>query len=133
MLSHHHSHIVKPDKHNQKKILLAALITASYVFVEVIGRLWVNSIALVADGEHMMTDALALGMAWWGFYLSQKPVTERMSFGFQRFQILTEFVNGFTLLLIVNTHGGHYCRWSLSPHEKIRAYLIGRCASRIRN
>lgn len=100
-VSHHHSHIAKPDGHNQKKILIAALITASYMLVEIIGGLWVNSIALVADGVHMMTDALALGLAWWGFYMSQKPATERMTFGFQRFQILTAFVNGFTLLLIV--------------------------------
>lgn len=100
-VSHHHSHIAKPDSHNQKKILIAALITASYMLVEIIGGLWVNSIALVADGVHMMTDALALGIAWWGFYMSQKPATERMTFGFQRFQILTAFVNGFTLLLIV--------------------------------
>jgi cobalt-zinc-cadmium efflux system protein len=99
--SHHHHHIAKPDKHNQKKILIAALITASYMLVEIIGGMWVNSIALVADGVHMLTDALALGLAWWGFYMSQKPATERMTFGFERFQILTAFVNGFTLLLIV--------------------------------
>ncbi len=100
-VSHHHNHIAKPDRHNQKKVLIAALITASYMFVEIIGGLWVNSIALVADGVHMMTDALALGLAWWGFYMSHRPATERMTFGFQRLQILTAFVNGFTLLLIV--------------------------------
>ncbi len=100
-VSHHHHHIAKPDKHNQNKMLIASLITASYMLVEIIGGLWVNSIALVADGVHMMTDALALGLAWWGFLMSQKPATERMTFGFKRFQILTAFVNGFTLLLIV--------------------------------
>ena len=100
-VAHHHSHIAKPDKKSQKKIMIAALITASYMLVEIIGGLWVNSIALVADGVHMMTDAMALGIAWWGFYMSQKPATEIMTFGFQRFQILTAFVNGFTLLLIV--------------------------------
>jgi len=39
VLSHHHNHIVKPDKHNQNKILIAALITASYMFVEIVGQL----------------------------------------------------------------------------------------------
>ncbi|MBN2865903.1 MAG: cation transporter [Thiotrichales bacterium] len=100
-VSHHHNHIAKPDQKNQKKIIIAALVTASYMLVEIIGGLWVNSIALVADGVHMMTDAMALGIAWWGFYMSQKPATEVMTFGFQRFQILTAFVNGITLLLIV--------------------------------
>lgn len=100
-VSHHHNHISKPDQKNQKKIVIAAVVTASYMLVEIIGGLWVNSIALVADGVHMMTDAMALGIAWWGFYMSQKPATAIMTFGFQRFQILTAFVNGFTLLLIV--------------------------------
>jgi len=100
-VSHHHNHIGKSNSKNQRKVLIAAIITASYMMVEIIGGLWVNSIALVADGVHMMTDAIALGIAWWGYYMSQKPATERMTFGFQRFQILSAFVNGFTLLLIV--------------------------------
>lgn len=100
-VAHHHNHIAKADHHSQRKVMIAAIITASYMLVEIIGGLWVNSIALVADGVHMLTDAMALGIAWWGFHMSQKPATERMTFGFQRFQILTAFVNGFTLLLIV--------------------------------
>jgi len=100
-VSHHHNHIGKSDDKTQKKIIIAAVVTASYMLVEIIGGLWVNSIALVADGVHMMTDAMALGIAWWGFYMSQKPATAIMTFGFQRFQILTAFVNGITLLLIV--------------------------------
>jgi len=100
-VSPHHSHVALPDKKNQKKIMIAALVTASYMLVEIIGGFWVNSIALVADGVHMMTDAVALGIAWWGFYMSQKSTTDKMTFGFQRFQILTAFVNGMSLLLIV--------------------------------
>lgn len=100
-VSHHHNHISKPDAKNQRKILIAAVITASYMLVEIIGGLWVNSIALVADGVHMLTDAMALALAWWGFHMSQKPATDYMTFGYQRAQILTAFVNGISLLLIV--------------------------------
>lgn len=100
-VSHHHSHISVPNKSNQKKVMIAAILTASYMMVEIVGGLWVNSVALVADGVHMMTDAMALAIAWWGFHISQKNANERMTFGYQRFQILTAFVNGFTLLLIV--------------------------------
>ncbi|GKT13061.1 MAG: cobalt-zinc-cadmium efflux system protein [Thiomicrorhabdus sp.] len=100
-VSHHHNHIGKADQKNQKKILIAAMITASYMMVEILGGLWVNSIALVADGVHMMTDAMALALAWWGFHMSQKPATGSMTFGFQRAQILTAFINGASLLLIV--------------------------------
>ncbi len=100
-VSHHHNHVSHANEKNQRKVMIAAIITGSYMLVEIIGGLWVNSIALVADGVHMMTDAMALAVAWWGYKMGQKPATERMTFGFQRFQILTAFVNGFTLLLIV--------------------------------
>lgn len=100
-VSHHHNHVGSANAANQKKVLIAAVITASYMLVEIIGGLWVNSIALVADGVHMLTDAMALALAWWGFHISQKPANERMTFGYQRVQILTAFINGFTLLLIV--------------------------------
>ncbi|MBO1924672.1 cation diffusion facilitator family transporter [Thiomicrorhabdus sp. 6S3-12] len=112
MHSHHHSvgsesfggqhnHIAEHSGRSQKKIMIAAIITASYMLVEIIGGLWVNSIALVADGVHMLTDAMALAIAWWGFHIARRPANECMTFGYQRFQILTAFVNGFTLLLIV--------------------------------
>lgn len=100
-VSPHHNHIGKSNHKNQRKVLIAAVITATYMLVEIIGGLWVNSIALIADGVHMLTDAMALAVAWWGYKMGQKPANERMTFGYQRFQILTAFVNGFTLLLIV--------------------------------
>lgn len=100
-VSPHHNHIAKSHKKNQRKIMIAAIITASYMLVEIIGGLWVNSIALVADGVHMLTDAIALAIAWWGYHISQKPANEKMTFGYQRVQILAAFINGFTLLLIV--------------------------------
>ncbi|WP_319380446.1 cation diffusion facilitator family transporter [Thiomicrorhabdus sp.] len=101
ILSHHHNHLGCSHKHSQRKVMIAAIITATYMLVEIIGGLWVNSIALVADGVHMLTDAMALAVAWWGFQISRRPANSKMTFGFQRFQILTAFVNGFTLLLIV--------------------------------
>ncbi|MBD3726377.1 MAG: cation transporter [Moraxella osloensis] len=94
VVSPHHPHTVTADSGNQKKILIAAFLTASYMSIEIIGGFWVNSIALIADGVHMLTDSLALLIAWWGFYIAQRPATNKMTFGYQRAQILTAFVNG---------------------------------------
>jgi cobalt-zinc-cadmium efflux system protein len=98
--SPHHSHRAQPDARNQRKILVAAALTFSYMTIEIIGGFWVNSVALIADGVHMLTDSIALIIAWWGFHMAQKPATERMTFGYQRTQILTAFINGAVLLLI---------------------------------
>lgn len=116
-VSHHHNHIGKANTANKRKIMIAAIITASYMLVEIIGGLWVNSIALVADGIHMMTDAMALAVAWWGYHLAQKSPNERMTFGYQRFQILTAFVNGFTLLLIVTGIAAMAIHRFIEPQE----------------
>lgn len=98
--SPHHAHTAIPDASNQNKIVFAAILTFSYMFIEIIGGFWVNSVALIADGVHMLTDSIALLIAWWGFHMAQRPATDRMTFGFQRSQILTAFVNGAALLLI---------------------------------
>ena len=100
-VAYHHNHIGRANEKNQRKVAIAAFITATYMLVEIIGGLWVNSIALVADGVHMLTDAMALGVAWWAYKMSHKPAHEHMTFGYQRFQILAAFFNGITLLLIV--------------------------------
>lgn len=100
VVSPHHPHTVVADSVNQKKILIAAFLTACYMSIEIGGGFWVNSIALIADGVHMLTDSLALLIAWWGFHIAQKPANHKLTFGYQRAQILTAFVNGGLLLII---------------------------------
>ena len=101
-VSYHHNNIGRATHRNQRKVLIAAIITASYMLIEIIGGIWVNSVALIADGVHMLTDSVALAIAWWGYHMSQKPATPSMTFGFQRFEVLSAFVNGAALLLIVS-------------------------------
>ena len=100
-VSPHHNHVKAVDKDNQRKVMIAALLTASYMLVEIVGGWWVGSLALVADGVHMLTDAAALAIAWWGFHVSTRPPNARYTFGYQRFQIITAFVNALFLLVIV--------------------------------
>lgn len=100
VMQHSHPHTAPADQQNQTKIIIAAILTFSYMTVEIVGGFWVNSIALIADGVHMFTDSIALLIAWWGFYMAQKPANKVMTYGYQRVQILTAFVNGATLLII---------------------------------
>ncbi|MBD3727741.1 MAG: cation transporter, partial [Moraxella osloensis] len=66
--SPHHGHIKVADEGNQRKIRLAIFLTTGYMLVEVVGGYLSNSVALMADAAHMLTDAVALMLAWWGFY-----------------------------------------------------------------
>jgi len=71
------------------------------MLAEVIGGLVSGSLALLADAGHMLTDAMALALAWVAFRVSEKPADPKRTFGYHRFQILAVFVNGLSLLLIV--------------------------------
>jgi cobalt-zinc-cadmium efflux system protein len=79
---------------------MALALTAALLIVEVIGGLLSNSIALLADAGHMLTDVAALGLALFVAWFSRQPVTPQKTFGYLRWEILAAFVNGATLLLI---------------------------------
>src|ERR1019366_4747736 len=55
---------------------------------------------LVSDAGHNFTDALALGLAWAGFYLQSKPADEIKTFGYHRAGVLSAFVNALTLVVL---------------------------------
>ncbi|WP_371396473.1 cation diffusion facilitator family transporter [Fretibacter rubidus] len=94
---HDHSHDHTKNS-SQGRLALAAVITGIFMVVEIIGGLISGSLALLADAGHMMTDFAALSLAWAGFAISRRPATWQYTFGYARFQTLTAFLNGLTLV-----------------------------------
>ena len=94
---HDHSHDHTKNS-SQGRLALAAVITGLFMVVEVIGGLISGSLALLADAGHMMTDFAALSLAWAGFAMSRRAATWKYTFGYARFQTLTAFLNGLTLV-----------------------------------
>lgn len=86
--------------HSQGRLAIAAAITGLFMLMEAVGGLISGSLALLADAGHMLTDFGALALAWTGFVLAKRPPSKRHHFGLERFQILTAFVNGLTLLAL---------------------------------
>lgn len=69
--------------------------------VEFVGGILSNSLALIADAGHMLTDAAALALAWAASKIAARPADTKRSFGYQRLRVLATFVNGCALLFIV--------------------------------
>ena len=86
---------------NMRRVVIALILTGTFMVVEVIGGIISGSLALLADAGHMLTDTMALALAAVAFQVSKKPADTKRSYGYQRFQILAAFVNGLSLLLIV--------------------------------
>ena len=74
--------------------------TAVFVVVEFIAGIQAHSLALLSDAGHNFTDALALLLAWFGFYLQAKPANEVKTFGYHRAGVLTAFINALTLVVL---------------------------------
>lgn len=83
-----------------RSLRIALVLTATFLVAEVIGGIVSNSIALLADAGHMLTDVAALGLALFVAWFSRQPSSPQKTFGYLRWEILAAFVNGATLLLL---------------------------------
>jgi cobalt-zinc-cadmium efflux system protein len=98
--------------------MYAALgLTLGYAAVEATAGMMSGSLALVSDAGHMVTDAVALGIAAFAAWISRRPPSSRLSFGFMRAEIIAAVVNaGFMLALIAVIAGAAVIR-IMSPHS----------------
>lgn len=78
----------------------ALALIAALLVVEVVGGIFANSIALLADAGHLLTDVAALALSLFVAWFSRQPETPRKTYGYLRWEILAALVNGTTLLLI---------------------------------
>ena len=96
-----HSHGHDHGSHaSVKGLRIALVLTAVLLVVELVGGFMSNSLALLADAGHMLTDVAALGLSLFVAWFSKQPGTPRKSFGYLRWEILAAFVNGSALLVI---------------------------------
>ena len=83
-----------------RKLQISLWLTAAFIVVEFAAGIRAQSLALLSDAGHNFTDALALGLAWFAFYLQSKPPNESKTFGYHRAGVLSAFVNAATLVLL---------------------------------
>lgn len=85
---------------NKKVLLISFLIITLYMIVEAIGGFLTNSLALLADAGHMLSDSISLAIALIAFKLGEKVASKSKTFGYKRFEILAAVLNGVTLIVI---------------------------------
>ena len=98
---HGHSNVHEANGKNLRRVMIALVLTGLFMVVEIVGGIISGSLALLADAGHMLTDTMALALAAMAFHVSKRPPDGKLTFGYQRFQILAAFVNGISLLAIV--------------------------------
>ena len=83
-----------------RPLALTMALTAGAMAIELVGGLLTNSLALLADAGHMLTDVVALGLSLFAAWAAQRPATPRRTYGFYRMEILAALVNGGALIAI---------------------------------
>ncbi len=98
---HAHDHDHGQFNGRERKLIVAFVLTAAMMLVEMAGGFWSGSLALVADAGHMLIDALALLLAVMGAWFARRPADARRSYGYGRLEVLAGFVNALTQFLLV--------------------------------
>lgn len=94
-----HSHVI--EGRSQAALSVALGLTLLFALIEVITGFISNSLALISDAGHMVTDAAALGLALMAQAIAKRPPSARHSFGFVRAEALAAFVNSLAMLALV--------------------------------
>src|SRR3989442_4426022 len=84
----------------KQTLRLAFFLTIFILAAEVIGGYLANSLALLSDAGHVLTDIFALGLAWFATAQAERPANASKTFGYHRVGILTALANALTLILI---------------------------------
>jgi cobalt-zinc-cadmium efflux system protein len=84
----------------KQTLRLAFFLTLFILVAEVTGGLLANSLALISDAGHVLTDIFALGLAWFATAQAERPANSRNTFGYHRVGILAALINALTLVLV---------------------------------
>ncbi|MCK9205232.1 MAG: cation diffusion facilitator family transporter, partial [Bacteroidales bacterium] len=90
-----------PDPHNPSgRLLLSIVLNAMITLVEIAGGILSNSLALISDAIHNLSDTLALTLAWFANKFGKHKPDARRTYGYQRIEILSAFVNASALTAV---------------------------------
>src|SRR4051812_32621968 len=100
MEHHGHQHSQQYGRNARGSLKRALIITVLFLVAEFAGALYTNSLALLADSGHMVTDVAALSLSLAASWFSTRRATPQKTFGFYRVEILAALMNGVILILI---------------------------------
>jgi len=93
-MGHHHDH-----HHSSNNIKVAFFLNFAFTILEIIGGLYVNSIAIISDAIHDLGDTISLGTSWYLEEKSHKKSDNKFSFGYKRFSLLGALINSIILIV----------------------------------
>jgi len=121
---HRHAHASSSAPGDRRRLWIALGVLVAFMAGEVVAAILSDSLALLADAGHMVTDAAALGAALWALHLAARPASGSWTFGLKRAEILAAAANGVTLLVMAGILGFEAVRRLMDPPQVEGTVLI---------
>ena len=102
---HDHSHTLNFEQGNQKAFVIGICLNLVFVIVEVIAGLFYNSMALLTDAGHNVSDVGSLVLSLVAFWMARKKSTPKYTYGYKKTTVLAALVNAVILLITIGVLG----------------------------
>lgn len=122
---HSHSHLGSVARQTAARLSLALFLTLAFVLIEAAAGFFANSLALLTDAAHNLTDVIALALSWYAVKLTLQPSNSQKTYGYHRAGILVALLNSTTLILIALAVFYEAYRRFLSPPEVRAGVMVG--------
>jgi cobalt-zinc-cadmium efflux system protein len=123
--SHTHSHLREDTEQTTQRLSLSLFLTLGFVIMEAGAGIFANSLALLTDAAHNLTDVIALGLTWFAVRVTAQPANAQKTYGYHRAGILVALLNSTTLVLISLGIFYEAYRRLIHPPEVESSILIG--------
>ena len=97
---HDQPHPVEIGHMPVRRLALALFVTLAFVVIEALAGFYANSLALLTDAAHNLTDVIALGLSWYAIRLAARNADAGKTYGYHRVGILIALINSTTLVII---------------------------------
>jgi len=115
--AHHHHHHAAPDYN--RAFAIGVALNVAFVIIEVFYGVMANSLALITDAGHNLSDVMGLLLAWGASYLARKQPSLRRTYGYSRATILASMFSGLLLLAAVVVISWEAFNRFITPSEPV--------------
>ncbi|MDG2388617.1 MAG: cation diffusion facilitator family transporter [Planctomycetaceae bacterium] len=122
---HHHDHSHDHGSQNRKRLGWAFAMSSIYMVAEFVGGWLTNSLALLADAGHMLSDVGALALSYFAIWIAARPAPSHRTYGYYRAEILAALVNGASLIAIALMIFWEAIQRFQSPEEVAGPMMMG--------
>lgn len=119
-----HSH-VDVRREDRRALAAALVLVTAFLGVEAAAGFLADSLALLADAAHMLSDSGSLGLALFAVWIAERPATPERSFGYRRVEILAALANGVALVAVAIWIFIEAGRRLMDPAEPLGGWMLG--------